>query len=187
MNPGYERPALEHHGRDSLYYIGMVIRKAVVGDLPRLMAIYERARHFMASTGNARQWIDGYPSEELIRNEIKSRHCYVCSKDARIVGVFCFIKGEDPNYAHIEEGEWLNSEPYATIHRLATSGEERGVADTCFHWCMQQCANLRADTHCDNLIMQHILQKYGFHYCGIIYVANGTPRLAYQRCGHTSD
>ena len=29
--------------------------------------------------------------------------------------------------------------------------------------------------------MQHLLEKNGFTPCGIIYVANGTPRIAYQR------
>ena len=28
--------------------------------------------------------------------------------------------------------------------------------------------------------MQHILTKYGFQRCGIIYVKNGTERIAYQ-------
>ena len=41
--------------------------------------------------------------------------------------------------------------------------------------------NLRADTHRDNRIMQHILQKHGFRYCGIIYLLNGDERLAYQK------
>ena len=30
-------------------------------------------------------------------------------------------------------------------------------------------------------IMQNLLEKHGFIRCGIIYVANGTPRIAYQR------
>ncbi len=29
--------------------------------------------------------------------------------------------------------------------------------------------------------MQHILTKYGFQRCGIIYVKNGTERIAYQK------
>ena len=29
--------------------------------------------------------------------------------------------------------------------------------------------------------MQHILAKYGFQRCGIIYVKNGTERIAYQK------
>jgi RimJ/RimL family protein N-acetyltransferase len=37
------------------------------------------------------------------------------------------------------------------------------------------------DTHQDNVVMQRILEKLGFTYCGIIFVANGTPRLAYQK------
>lgn len=160
----------------------MLIRKAVRDDLSRLMEIYAHARHFMASVGNAHQWIDGYPSEDLIRQEIDAGHCYVClGREGQIVGVFCFIEGEDANYTRIDDGEWLNDYPYGTIHRLAASGEERGVADACFRWCMERCSNLRADTHRDNHILQHILEKHGFTYCGIIYVANGTPRMAYQR------
>ena len=40
---------------------------------------------------------------------------------------------------------------------------------------------IRIDTHRDNKIMQHNLLKYGFTYCGIIYLANGDERLAYQK------
>lgn len=28
--------------------------------------------------------------------------------------------------------------------------------------------------------MQHVIEKYGFTYCGIIYLASGDERLAYQ-------
>lgn len=160
----------------------MEIRKAELGDLTRLMDIFTHARQLMIATNNPHQWIDGYPSELLIREEIEQKHCYVCvGRNGQVVGVFCYIEGEDPNYAHIEQGAWLNDLPYATIHRLATSGEERGVADACFRWCMERSNNLRVDTHRDNLILQHLVAKYGFTYCGIIYVSNGTPRLAYQR------
>jgi len=42
-------------------------------------------------------------------------------------------------------------------------------------------ANIRIDTHKDNRIMQHNIEKHGFTYCGIIYLANGDERLAYQK------
>jgi len=29
--------------------------------------------------------------------------------------------------------------------------------------------------------MQRLLEKNGFVYCGIIFLADGSPRLAYQR------
>jgi hypothetical protein len=97
------------------------------------------------------------------------------------VGTFCFIRGEDPTYAKIYNGEWLNDRPYATVHRIASSGKEKGVAKACFEWCFTQCPNIRVDTHRDNHVMQHILQSMGFTFCGIIFVANGTERLAYQK------
>ena len=32
--------------------------------------------------------------------------------------------------------------------------------------------------------MQHNIEKHGFTYCGIIYLANGDERLAYQKISH---
>ena len=140
----------------------MLIREAVRGDLPRLMKIYAYARRFMASTGNAHQWIDGYPSETLIRQEIEAGHCHVClGQEGQVVGVFCFIEGEDPNYARIEDGAWLNDRPYGTIHRLAASGEEKGVADACFRWCMERCPNLQPHPPAHSLqVWFHLLRGY---------------------------
>ena len=41
--------------------------------------------------------------------------------------------------------------------------------------------NIRIDTHRDNKIMRHNIEKHCFTYCGIIYLANGDERLAYQK------
>ena len=158
------------------------IRLAVREDIDRLMAIFERARAYMKSTGNANQWINGYPQRELILREIEEEHCFVCvNQDGLVIATFCFIKGEDPTYAYIEEGEWPSDEPYAVIHRLASDGSQQGIAAECIDWCGRQIDCLRADTHADNKVMQHLLEKHGFVKCGIIYVANGTPRIAYQK------
>ena len=51
---------------------------------------------------------------------------------------------------------------------------------------MEHCQSLRADTHADNKIMQHLLEKNGFTRCGIIHVADGSPRFAYQKLAPTS-
>ena len=48
-------------------------------------------------------------------------------------------------------------------------------------WCFERCPNLRIDTHEDNRIMQHLLEKNGFIYCGEITVEDGTSRMAYQK------
>ena len=40
---------------------------------------------------------------------------------------------------------------------------------------------LRIDTHADNHVMQDLVTRNGFVYCGRILLANGSPRLAYHR------
>lgn len=160
----------------------IIIRKACKEDLDRLMEIFSIARRFMQSTGNSHQWINGYPQHELIAGEIEASHCYVCENEANhIIGTFCFVPGPDPTYSYIEDGRWPDDEPYHVIHRMASDGSCKGIASACIEWCARQSAHLRADTHADNKVMQNILQKNGFIRCGIIYVSNGTPRIAFQR------
>ena len=156
-----------------------MIRKARQGDLMQIQSIYEKARQLMRYTGNATQWVDGYPSEEIIRNDIRQGNFYVEEIKGEITGCFAYIVGEEPTYQQID-GNWLDEEPYGTIHRLASSGRTGGVADRCFEFCRSITPNLRADTHENNKIMQHLLLRNGFRYCGIIRVANGSERLAYQ-------
>lgn len=156
-------------------------RSATPKDLKELMAIFDYARNFMRQCGNPIQWIDGYPSKELIRQEINDKHCFVCeNEESELLATFCYIVGDDPTYAHIEEGKWINHEPYAVIHRMASNGKVKGIADKCLQWCFDKCSNIRVDTHHDNSVMQKILIKNGFKRCGIIYVENGTPRIAFQ-------
>ena len=158
------------------------IRQAALTDLDAIMPLFDAARAFMIKAGNPNQWINGYPERKLIESEIEQGHCYVCEdKNKRIAATFCFIPGEDPTYKQIEGGTWLNDKPYAVLHRLASDGTLSRVADSCLKWCFLHTDNLRVDTHQDNKVLQHILLKHGFTYCGIIYVSNGTPRLAYQK------
>lgn len=162
----------------------MKIRKARLEDLDIIMEAYTYARRFMQRTGNANQWIDGYPSREQIMKDITGRNCYVCVDPVfGIAGVFYFRIGEDRTYAKIYEGHWLDEKPYGVVHRIATNGKVKGVAGHCLQWCMNKIGNVRIDTHRDNKVMQHILKKNGYTECGIIYTDNGTERIAYQKTG----
>lgn len=159
------------------------IRKTHPEELDILMDIFEQAKRIMRKDGNMKQWTGGYPSAEMIRKEIINGNSYVClNEKEEIIGTFAFIQGDDPTYAHIYEGEWLEDTlPYGVIHRLASTEDSKGVATACLQWCYEQIPNLRADTHRDNRILQHILKKHGFQYCGIIYLLNGDERLAFQK------
>ena len=157
-----------------------MIRKATCNDIPFLMDIFHKAKGIMRSSGNMHQWNDSYPSEEIVRNDIDEGHCFVLCKDGRIIASMAFIPGPDPTYAHVE-GQWLNDDPYYVIHRIAAIEPGHKAAEIFFDWAFTQTDCIRIDTHKDNVIMHHILTRYGFTHCGIIYLANGDPREAYQK------
>ena len=152
-------------------------------ELDQIMEVYARARALMAQNGNPTQWGDNYPSRQLIEEDILSNRLFVCVINGELEAVFAFILGEDPTYKKIEDGQWLANGPYGTLHRLASAGHRPGVARMVIEWCLEHCESLRADTHADNKIMQHVLESNGFTRCGIINVADGSPRIAYQKLG----
>ena len=158
-----------------------MVRRATENDLPRAMAIYDSARRFMRANGNTVQWVNGYPSEVLLRQDVEGGDLYVMEDGGVIYGVFAFIIGDDPTYQTIH-GAWRdNDTPYGTLHRLGSDGTHHGVFAESAAWAAGRCAHLRADTHEANVTMQRCLERAGFTRCGVIHVADGTPRLAYER------
>lgn len=155
------------------------IRKAKKEDLPRIHEIYATARQFMRDNGNHSQW-DGEDAPELLLEEdIRRGNLYVL-EDQKIHAVFAFIKGEDPIYAEIEQGSWFSDTEYSAVHRVASDGTVRGVLSHVMDYCKAETPHLRIDTHENNKIMQHVIEKNGFKRCGIVYVPDGSPRIAYE-------
>jgi GNAT superfamily N-acetyltransferase len=101
-----------------------------------------------------------------------------------VTGAFVLMAGDEPTYRVIERGGWPNSKPYLTIHRLASRTDAHGVGMAVLAFAAEEAEKaglaLRADTHADNKPVQHLLKKFGFEYCGVIRVANGSERYAYQ-------
>ena len=158
----------------------MTVRNAVFEDLPEISKIYDRARTFMRETGNPNQWGTHNPPLSVLHRDIAAGQLYVLIDDQKIQGVFALIIGEDPTYRVID-GTWHSNDTYGTIHRIASGGNEKGIFSACIDFCIKRIGYLRIDTHEDNRIMQHLILKHGFRYCGIIHVADGSPRLAYDR------
>jgi len=157
-----------------------MIRKALPSDLARILEIYAEARQFMRETGNPNQWGNTNPAEETLREDIAVGQLYVVERDSNICGVFAFILGEDETYKVIYDGSWRSNAPYGTIHRIASLREAKGVFTEAFEYCRGVIRHLRIDTHHDNKVMQHVVTKHGFERCGIIYLADGAPRIAYE-------
>ena len=164
----------------------MNIRKTLDNDVSRIMEIYEFARDFMKKTSNPNQWgNNNWPPRNLILNDIKKGNSYVClNDDEKVIGTFYydFGKNVEPAYNIITDGEWLSDEPYGVIHRIASDGSEKGIGTFCINWVFDNCKHIRIDTHKDNKVMQNLLNKLGFKYCGIINlpIDNG-ERIAFEK------
>lgn len=154
------------------------IRKADFSDLERIESIYRYARQFMEDHGNPNQWGKTNPPTNQLIQDIKLGALYVVEDGDGIHGVFYFNVGDDPTYGQIE-GAWHSEAPYGTIHRIAGDGFG-GILSAAVAFGKSKIDHLRIDTHEDNKVMQNALAKQGFQKCGIIYIADGSPRIAYD-------
>jgi len=160
----------------------MEIRKATPADLPALREVFAAATAIMRADGNPTQWAGPYPDDAAVLRDIAGGWGHVIEAEGRVAGYFALIPSPDPTYARIEDGAWLDDTlPYYVIHRIASLPDVHGVFAATIQYAAGICPNIRIDTHRDNKIMQYNLAKHGFRYCGIIHLANGDPRLAYQR------
>ena len=158
-----------------------MIRKAIESDLLEIKSIIDNARELMKSSGNINQWVDGYPSIDVLLSDIRSGNAYLLLRENKAVAYFAMIDGPEPTYNLITKGSWLNDDSYGVLHRVASNGEAKGVFKEILLYASEHYSNIRIDTHHDNKIMQRLLEQNGFVYCGVIFLADGSPRLAYQR------
>ncbi|MGB0806813.1 MAG: GNAT family N-acetyltransferase, partial [Salibacteraceae bacterium] len=136
------------------------------------------------------QWQNGYPSLEIINNDIIKGNSYVIidTKEETIATTMFTIQPE-PTYTKIE-GQWLRpvNEKYGVIHRLAIKASKRnqGIAKAIFKHFESVLINnsipsMKVDTHRGNLGMQHMLKSIGYTYCGIIYLEDGNERFGFEK------
>ena len=164
----------------------MKIRKSSVSDINNLLEIFDEARKTIATLG-IDQWQNGYPSFDVVREDISLSRSYAVEIDGGVCGTFVMMENE-PTYDKIFEGEWLGNEDYIAIHRVAISVKNRGsgISTAIINYASDYAkslgrASLRIDTHSVNKVMRRMLEKNGFIHCGTIYLENGDPRVAYEK------
>ena len=64
---------------------------------------------------------------------------------------------------------------------MASGRERRGVVRCVMDYAKTLADNIRIDTHAQNTTMQRQLEKNGFAECGIVYMADGAERIAFQK------
>ena len=159
------------------------IRHSRPDDLPAMLRMLDHSRSIMRANGNTTQWTGGYPSETELLHDIRNGNSLIMEDEAgNPIGTFALVLGLEPTYKVIEDGEWEEDDvPYGTVHRLACMPNQHGIGDACLAYCDRHAPTLRIDTHADNHIMRHLAQRHGFDYRGIVYMTDGTPRMAYQK------
>ncbi len=151
------------------------IKKTEHVDLPAVMEIIDEAKAYMRKSG-IDQWQRGYPSEETIKEDIKTGDGYLLvSGRCGIIGTFCLTFSHQPEYDYVEEGGFSVGTS-AALHRVAIKNSEkgRGRAAKIVKFAAEECEKqgreyLRIDTHKNNLSMQRMLIKNGFSPVGFIY------------------
>lgn len=171
----------------------MEIRKTNVRDLDTVMEILNEARRTIAALG-INQWQDGYPTPEVISDDIARGRSRVMLRNGEIIGTFAVLDDGEPTYDRIFDGHWLTGDDnrnYVAVHRVAISVKSRGsgasgelVNYVCKTAAELGMASVRIDTHEGNAVMRRMLEKNGFIHCGTIYLENGDPRVAYEKTVH---
>ena len=165
-----------------------MIRTSELKDTQRVVEIYDMAKAGMKAMG-IDQWQDGYPNAESFEADIAEGISIVLENEGEVVGTAAAYIGHEHTYDEIFEGKWLtDNKIYGIIHRIAIDPTKRGaglassVMDYVYEMCKKEgITSMRCDTHKDNKIMQHTLEKNGYKYCGVIYLDNGDSRVAYEK------
>lgn len=141
----------------------MDFRKAVESDIESIMNIIKKAQAYFKEQG-IDQWQNNYPNFEIIRNDIANKNGFVLLKDGNVVGTVAVSFDGDKNYESIYDGEWLDNNEYAVIHRIAVEPDYKGLglSSIIIKYIEELCLNIgvysiRVDTHKDNLSMQKLL------------------------------
>lgn len=164
------------------------IRLSTKMDIDEIMCILSEARETIGRLG-IDQWQYGYPSRDIIKEDIIQKRSYVVEDEDGICAVFSLIEDGEPTYRKIFSGRWLSDgRPYLALHRIAIRVPKRGkgIAGQIIQYIgdkavREQYATIRVDTHQGNLPMRKMLEKNGFLYTGIIYLSNGEERVAYEK------
>ena len=169
------------------------MRPATVDDIPAIVATLEAGRSLLAADG-IDQWQNGTgPDVDLVTEDVERGWGRVFLVDGQVAATAALIDEPEPNYAHMLEGAWQvrgdAAAPYATIHRVAVAPAFRGmhVAQRFYARLIEEArargfAEIRVDTHADNVRMQHVIASAGFTRACTVLIGNNPTDLrgAYQ-------
>ncbi|EJT6475321.1 GNAT family N-acetyltransferase [Clostridium perfringens] len=165
----------------------MEFRQAKISDLDQIVEIIELSKKYLKET-KVDQWQDGYPAKEDLRRDIESGNSYVLTNKDEIVATTVISLDGESTYNSIFNGEWITNEEYIVMHRVAVHNKYKGKG--IFKELIKEAESLalnndifsiKIDTHRDNVSMQRAVVKNDFKRCGIIYLEDGSERIAFEK------
>lgn len=165
----------------------MEFRQAKISDLDQIVEIIELSKKYLKET-KVDQWQDGYPSKEDLRRDIESGNSYVLTNKDEIVATTVISLDGESTYNSIFNGEWITNDEYIVMHRVAVHDKYKGKG--IFKELIKEAESLalnkgissiKIDTHRDNISMQRAVVKNDFKRCGIIYLEDGSERIAFEK------
>ena len=152
--------------------------------------LFDEARSGMREMG-LDQWQHGVPGLLNARHDAAAGTGRALVEDGALCAVCTLLPDGEPDYAEIE-GAWPSgAAPYLTVHRVTVRRACRGGAVSAR--LMQEIFAearrrgyrfVRIDTHPENRPMRRMLEKNGFHACGVIHLHggpdDGAARVAYE-------
>lgn len=169
------------------------VRKAEFKDILGIVSVIDDAKELFR-LNHSTQWqdTDGYPNANTFIKDLEQNEVLVCTDGDKIIGVLVVSFQEEECYKDIVQGQWLNNNRYAVIHRLAVKKEyyHQGVAkkllDKAEYVILEKgIYDIKVDTHEQNTAMQHLLESYDYIYVGVIYLLRPDvlekKRLAYHK------
>jgi N-acetylglutamate synthase-like GNAT family acetyltransferase len=149
----------------------MLIRLAVLADIPQIMQLIREVVPEMNAVGNF-QWDATYPNTTVFEKDIALEQLWVADDDDEVAGIAAITTDQEPEYV---QAGWDKDETAIVVHRLAVSIHHRGKGIAAE--LMQQAElvaynhnikTLRVDTNTANQATQRLFPKLGYTYCGEI-------------------
>lgn len=165
----------------------MEFRQAKISDLDQIVEIIELSKKYLKET-KVDQWQDGYPAKEDLRRDIESGSSYVLTNKDEIVATTVISLDGESTYNSIFNGEWITNEDYIVMHRVAVHDKYKGkgifkelIKEAEVLALNKGISSIKIDTHRDNISMQRAIVKNDFKKCGIIYLEDGSERIAFEK------